>query len=45
METAAEMDRSYRASPATVGPLHCIPVILKDNFNTFDMPRPAATSA
>jgi amidase len=38
METAAEMDRSYRASPATVGPLHCIPVILKDNFNTFDMP-------
>jgi amidase len=38
IETAAEMDRSYRASPATVGPLHCIPVILKDNFNTFDMP-------
>jgi amidase len=38
MGTAAEMDRSYRASPATVGPLHCIPVILKDNFNTFDMP-------
>jgi amidase len=38
METAAEMDRSYRASPATVGPLHCVPVILKDNFNTFDMP-------
>jgi amidase len=38
MESAAEMDRSYRASPATVGPLHCIPVILKDNFNTFDMP-------
>jgi Asp-tRNA(Asn)/Glu-tRNA(Gln) amidotransferase A subunit family amidase len=38
MGTAAEMDRSYRASLATVGPLHCIPVILKDNFNTFDMP-------
>ncbi len=38
MEIAAEMDRSYRASSATVGPLHCIPVILKDNFNTFDMP-------
>jgi amidase len=32
------MDRRYRASPATVGPLHCIPVILKDNFNTSDMP-------
>jgi amidase len=38
METADEMDRRYRASPATVGPLHCIPVILKDNFNTSDMP-------
>jgi amidase len=38
MEIAAEMDRSYRASPASAGALHCIPVILKDNFNTFDMP-------
>jgi amidase len=38
MEVAAEMDRSYLASPASIGALHCIPVILKDNFNTFDMP-------
>jgi amidase len=38
MEIAAEMDRSYRVSPASAGALHCIPVILKDNFNTFDMP-------
>src|SRR4029077_7217428 len=38
METAAEMDRRFRADPATAGPLHCIPTILKDNFNTFDMP-------
>jgi amidase len=38
MEIAAEMDRSYRASPPSVGPLYCIPVILKDNFDTFDMP-------
>src|SRR3984893_9443767 len=38
MEIAAEMDRSYRASPESAGALHCIPVILKDNFNTFDMP-------
>ncbi len=39
MEIAAEMDRSYRASPANVGPLHCVPIILKDNFNTFVLPR------
>ena len=38
LETAAEMDRSYRANPASAGALHCIPIILKDNFNTFDMP-------
>src|SRR5215831_9976044 len=38
METAVEMDCSYRANSATVGPMHCIPTILKDNFNTFDMP-------
>jgi amidase len=38
LEIAAEMDRSYRANPASAGPLHCIPIILKDNFNTFDMP-------
>jgi amidase len=38
MDIAAEMDRGYHTSPASVGPLHCIPVILKDNFNTFDLP-------
>ena len=38
METAADMDRRYKAGSASVGPLHCIPVILKDNYNTFDMP-------
>jgi len=38
MATAAEMDRQYRANPAGVGSLHCIPLVLKDNFNTADMP-------
>jgi amidase len=38
IQTAAEMDRRYAADRAGVGPLHCIPIILKDNFNTFDMP-------
>jgi amidase len=38
MEVAADLDRSYRADPASAGALHCIPIILKDNFNTFDMP-------
>lgn len=38
MEVASQMDRQYAANPSGVGPLHCIPIVLKDNFNTFDMP-------
>src|SRR5260370_7376325 len=38
METAAEMDRQYAANRSGAVPLHCIPIILKDNFNIFDMP-------
>jgi amidase len=38
MEIAAEMDRGYRANPGSAGALHCIPTVLKDNFNTFDLP-------
>lgn len=38
MEIAAEMDRQYKANPGSAGSLHCIPTILKDNFNTADMP-------
>ncbi len=35
---AAKMDEDYRQRKGRVGPLHCIPVILKDNFDTKDMP-------
>jgi len=38
MEIAAEMDRQYKANPSGVGSLHCVPMVLKDNFNTADMP-------
>ncbi len=41
MELAAEMDRQYKASRTSAGPLHCIPTILKDNFDTADMPTTA----
>ena len=36
LETAAEMDR-LRGNRGTLRPLDCIPVILKDNFDTSDM--------
>jgi Asp-tRNA(Asn)/Glu-tRNA(Gln) amidotransferase A subunit family amidase len=38
IEIATQMDRQYTTNPSGAGPLHCIPIILKDNFNTFDMP-------
>jgi amidase len=38
LETAAEMDRLYAANRFASRPLHCIPVILKDNYDTADMP-------
>jgi amidase len=37
MEQAAEMDRLDRGARGR-RPLHCIPVVLKDNFHTADMP-------
>src|SRR5262245_2353411 len=37
LDTAAEMDRLDRATVAR-RPLHCVPVILKDNYDPADMP-------
>ena len=38
LETAADMDRQYAIDSSAMGDLHCIPVILKDNFDTADLP-------
>jgi Asp-tRNA(Asn)/Glu-tRNA(Gln) amidotransferase A subunit family amidase len=38
LETARHKDREYASNPAAVGPLHGIPVIVKDNYNTADLP-------
>jgi Asp-tRNA(Asn)/Glu-tRNA(Gln) amidotransferase A subunit family amidase len=38
LEVAAAMDAAYAADPASAGPLFCVPVILKDNYDTYDMP-------
>ncbi|MFE4955450.1 amidase family protein [Streptomyces sp. NPDC056653] len=44
LEAADELDRQYRRSGLT-GPLHGIPVILKDNYDTFDMPTTGGNTA
>ena len=41
LEIAAEMDRKYQENRSGAGPLHCIPIILKDNYDTFDLPTTA----
>ncbi|MCW2643680.1 MAG: gatA, partial [Dactylosporangium sp.] len=44
LEIADELDRQYKRSGLT-GPLHGIPVILKDNYNTFDLPTTGGNTA
>ncbi len=42
LPTADSLDRRY-AREGFVGPLHCIPMIVKDNFETKDLPTTAGT--
>jgi Asp-tRNA(Asn)/Glu-tRNA(Gln) amidotransferase A subunit family amidase len=44
LELADEMDKQFARS-GSIGPLHCIPTILKENFDTADMPTTAASAA
>jgi len=42
LSTADELDARFAASGA-VGPLHCVPIIVKDNYDTADMPTTAGS--
>ncbi|NLV98507.1 MAG: amidase [Synergistaceae bacterium] len=42
---AAELDRIFRETGEFSGPLHGIPVILKDNVETYDMPTTAGSKS
>ncbi|PZO54774.1 MAG: amidase [Phormidesmis priestleyi] len=44
LKIAAELDAAYAVS-GPVGSLHCVPVVLKDNYDTFDMPTTAGALA
>ena len=44
LRRADELDREF-ASRGLTGPLHCIPFIVKDNFNTADLPTSAGSLA
>ena len=42
LTAADDLDRRFRAG-GPVGPLHCVPVIVKDNYETIDMPTSAGS--
>ncbi|HTK28577.1 MAG TPA: amidase family protein, partial [Vicinamibacterales bacterium] len=42
LKTADDLDRRFRQS-GPAGPLHCVPVIVKDNYETVDMPTTAGS--
>jgi amidase len=42
LKTADDLDRRYRRS-GPVGPMHCVPVLVKDNYGTIDMPTTAGS--
>jgi len=42
LTTADDLDRRFRQN-GLVGPMHCIPVIVKDNYETIDMPTTAGS--
>jgi Asp-tRNA(Asn)/Glu-tRNA(Gln) amidotransferase A subunit family amidase len=45
LEAAAEKDQRLRGDRRTLRPLECIPVILKDNFDTGDLPTTGGSLA
>lgn len=45
LEQADAMDAAMAAEPGQSGSLHCVPVILKDNYNTADMPTTGSSSS
>ena len=44
LNIASKLDAAY-ATSGPVGSLHCVPVVLKDNYDTFDIPTTAGVLA
>jgi len=42
LKSADDLDRRFRQS-GPVGPMHCVPVLVKDNYETVDMPTTAGS--
>src|SRR5471032_1759975 len=44
LKTADDLDRRFRQS-GPVGSMHCVPILVKDNYETADMPTTAGSLA
>ena len=42
LKVADDLDRRFRQS-GPVGPMHCVPILVKDNYETIDMPTTAGS--
>jgi amidase len=42
LKAADDLDRRFRQS-GPVGPMHCVPILVKDNYETVDMPTTAGS--
>lgn len=45
LRQAAELDEAFSQTHELSGSLHCVPVVLKDNYNTVDMPTSGGVKA
>lgn len=45
LEEARKLDKEFSKTRSLKGPLHCIPVVIKDNIDTFDMTTTTGTYA
>src|SRR3954469_16054186 len=44
LKIADDLDRRF-AQSGPVGPMHCVPILVKDNYETIDMPTTAGSLA
>lgn len=45
LDEARQRDQAFAAQPEALGSLHCVPIVLKDNFDTADMPTSSGNVA